>query len=54
MTPQYLNPVFLILELGIWIEEAVGSQLDLTKINLREEWDTVASILNFIDKQNGS
>jgi len=40
-------------ELGIWIEKEINSEIDLTTVNIREEWDSVANILKFIEKQNG-
>jgi len=41
-----------LLELGILIEKEIGSQIDLTSIDIREDWDSIANILNFIRKQN--
>ena len=37
-----------LLELAAWIEKEVGSQLDLTKVDILQEWDTVRNILKFI------
>lgn len=41
-----------LLELGIWIEKEIKSQIDLTSIDIREDWNSIANILNFIRKQN--
>jgi len=37
-----------LLELGIWIEKEIKSQIDLTSIDIREDWDSIANILKFI------
>ncbi len=42
-----------LLEVGIWIEKEVNSQIDLTAIDIREEWDSITNILEFIDQQIG-
>lgn len=39
-----------LFQLAIWIEQELGVPLDLTELNLVEEWNTIADILNFIEK----
>ena len=41
-----------VLELAVWIEEEVGSDLDLQSINFAEEWDTIDAILDFIERKS--
>lgn len=40
--------------LAIWIEQEIGTQVDLAIFDLSKEWDTIADILNFIEKHRGS
>lgn len=40
-----------LLQLALWIEEEIGSQVELTGFDLSKEWETIPDILNFIDKQ---
>ena len=42
-----------LLELASWVETEIDSRIDLRSIDLREEWDTIADILNFIEKHRG-
>ncbi len=37
-----------LLELVAWIEREIGCPLDLTDIDIVEEWDTVSGIMRFI------
>ena len=41
-----------LLELGILIEKEIGSQIDLTSIDIREDWDSIVNILKFIKTYN--
>jgi len=41
-----------LLELSILIEKEIGSQIDLTSIDIREDWDSITNILNFIETYN--
>lgn len=42
-----------LFNLAEWIEREIGMQVDRTTFNLLEEWDTIADILNFINKKHG-
>jgi acyl carrier protein len=39
-----------LFKLAAWVEQEVGSQVDLREFNLIEEWDTIADILNFVER----
>jgi acyl carrier protein len=39
-----------LFNLILFIEERIDSGVDLTTFDLRQEWDTVSSILAFIEK----
>lgn len=39
-----------LFKLAAWVEKEVGSQVDLREFNLIEEWDTIANILNFVER----
>jgi len=43
-----------LFNLAIWIEKEIGARVDLTAFDLSKEWDTIADILNFIEKHRGS
>lgn len=43
-----------LFNLSIWIEKEIGARVDLTAFDLSKEWDTIADILNFIEKHRGS
>jgi acyl carrier protein len=38
-----------LLEIAAWVDEEMAGGLDLETTNIREEWDSVADILAFID-----
>ena len=40
-----------LFNLTLWIEEHAISPVDPASFDLSREWDTIAGILNFIDKQ---
>jgi len=42
-----------LLELASWLETEIDSKIDLRSIDLREEWDTITDILNFIENHRG-
>ena len=42
-----------LFSLALWIEEAVGRPVDLTRIALPADWDSVELILAFIERQEG-
>lgn len=39
-----------ILTLALWIEEQIGSEIDLSELDLVELWDTPARIAGFIER----
>lgn len=43
-----------LFNLATWIEREVGHQVDLTKFDLSQEWETITDILNFIHKHRGN
>lgn len=43
-----------LFSLAEWIEAEMDEPLDLTKIDILEEWKTVGSVLNFIKKHRGN
>ena len=42
-----------LFNLALWIENHTNSPIDPASFDLRTEWDTMACILGFIEKQNG-
>ncbi|MGH7799580.1 MAG: phosphopantetheine-binding protein [Thermodesulfobacteriota bacterium] len=43
-----------LFNLALWVEREIDTQVDLTTFDLSKEWDTIADILNFIEKHRGS
>jgi acyl carrier protein len=43
-----------LFSLVLWIDERVAPGLDLTALNLSEEWSTLAKLLAFIDRHVGT
>lgn len=43
-----------LFNLAIWIEQEIGARIDITEFDLSEEWDTIANIINFIQKRRGN
>ncbi len=41
-----------LFNLALWIENHTDSPIDPASFDLPKEWDTMASILGFIEKQN--
>jgi acyl carrier protein len=39
-----------LFKLATWVEEEIEGQVDLRTFNLIEEWDTIADILNFVER----
>jgi acyl carrier protein len=39
-----------LFKLAAWVEQEIGGQVDLRTFNLIEEWDTIADILNFVER----
>ena len=42
-----------LFNLALWIENHTNSPIDPASFDLPTEWDTIACILGFIEKQNG-
>jgi len=40
-----------LFSLAVWIEEASGRPVDITRLALPAQWDTVARILDFVEQQ---
>ena len=40
-----------LVEIALFIEREIGRQLDFSRVNLEQEWDSIDSILQFIEKQ---
>ena len=40
-----------LLELAEWVAEALGGALELQRIDLRAEWDTIADVWAFIEQR---
>lgn len=40
-----------LFDLAMWIEEEVGRSVDLTRIALPGDWDTVNLIVTFIERE---
>jgi acyl carrier protein len=41
-----------LLQLAMWIEVEMNSEVDLATIDLSKEWDTIADIIRFIETQS--
>jgi acyl carrier protein len=39
-----------LFNLALWIEGSIDSKVDITSIDIAEEWDTISDILSFIEK----
>jgi acyl carrier protein len=39
-----------LLEIASWVDDEMSGGLDLETTRIREEWDSVADILTFIDR----
>ena len=42
-----------LFQLLLWIEEKTGATIDPGAVDLRREWDSVESILRFIEERRG-
>ena len=42
-----------LVQLAEWIEREIGRPLDPTRFDLSREWDTIPSIVNFIERRMG-
>jgi acyl carrier protein len=40
-----------LFNLALWIEEVIGKPVDLSRIALPEDWDTLDAILAYIERQ---
>lgn len=39
-----------LFNLALWVEREAGQPFDLTAVDLSRDWDTVATIVEFVDK----
>lgn len=44
---------FALFNLALWIEQQVGTTIDMTSIDLATEWNSVNDILRFIERRRG-
>jgi acyl carrier protein len=42
-----------LLNVALWVEEQVDATVEITSFDLAMEWDTVAQILDFVEKHRG-
>ena len=42
-----------LFNLAEWIEQEINKPVDLTEINILEEWETIGDVLDFIDDHRG-
>ena len=42
-----------LFNLALWIEKETNAMLDLTTLDPLKEWDTIADILDFVEKKRG-
>jgi len=42
-----------LFKLALWIEKEIVSKLDITTLDPSKEWDTIADILEFVEKHRG-
>jgi acyl carrier protein len=40
-----------LLQLAEWVSEELGGALDLDRVDIRAEWDTVAGIVGFLERR---
>ena len=43
-----------LLQIAEWVSEELGGALQLERVDIRAEWDTVADIVAFIERQAGN
>lgn len=41
-----------LFNLAVWVEQEINLNLDLTAFDLVKEWDTIADVLNFIERHH--
>jgi acyl carrier protein len=40
-----------LFNLALWVEQAIGAPVDLTRLALPSQWDTVGRILDYVEAQ---
>lgn len=40
-----------LLQVAEWVSDQLGSPLDLSTVDVRNEWDTIAGILDFTERR---
>jgi hypothetical protein len=43
-----------LFKLAVWVEEHSQGSLDFTAINIAESWNSIAAILDFVEKAEGA
>jgi acyl carrier protein len=43
-----------LLNVALWVETKVGSEVEITSFDLATEWDSVSDILTFIERHRAS
>jgi acyl carrier protein len=43
-----------LLNVALWVETKVGSEVEITSFDLAAEWDSVSDILAFIERHQSS
>lgn len=43
-----------LLEIAAWVDAEIGGGLDLESFRIREEWDSMAAILAFMDRRSAT
>ena len=39
-----------VVQIAGWVNDELSGRLDLESVNIREEWDSIAAILAFVDR----
>jgi hypothetical protein len=42
-----------LLDVALWVEDRIGGALDLAAVDLVGEWDSMAAIVTFVERQRG-
>lgn len=40
-----------LVEISLFVEQAIGREVDFSDVDLEKEWDTINTILEFIERQ---
>jgi len=39
-----------LLQMALWVEEQIGGKVDITAFDLVAQWDSIAAILDFVER----